>query len=117
MIPRGPATRNGTRQPQSSSLSRGTQVFIPVTTDAPSTYPDSVPNSSQDPMNPRRSSGEYSAMKVVAPPYSPPVENPCTIRATTSRMGDQTPIELYDGISPIQRVPMAIMIMVTARTF
>ncbi len=90
---------------------------MPVTTDAPSTYPDSVPNSSQEPMKPRRLSGEYSAMNVVAPPYSPPVEKPCTMRATTSRIGDQTPMLAYEGIRPMQSVPIAIMIMVTARTF
>jgi hypothetical protein len=89
--PSGPATRNGTRQPQSSRASRGTHAFIAVTTAAPSTKPARVPNSSQNPMNPRRLSGEYSAMNVVAPPYSPPVEKPWTMRARTSRIGDQTP--------------------------
>src|SRR5213080_4765793 len=101
MMPSGPAMRNGTRQPQSSSVSCGTQAFMPVTTDAPSTYPDSVPNSSQEPVKPRRLSGEYSAMNVVAPPYLPPVEKPCTMRASTSRIGDQTPMVAYDGISPM----------------
>ena len=80
-------------------------------------YPASVPNSSQLPKKPRFLSGAYSAMKVDAPPYSPPVEKPCTRRARSSRIGAQTPIVAYDGIRPIANVPAAIMIMVTARTF
>jgi hypothetical protein len=56
-------------------------------------------------------------MKVDAPAYSPPVEKPCTRRATSSRIGAPTPIVAYDGIRPIAKVPAAIMIMVRARTF
>ncbi|CAM5474617.1 hypothetical protein SGRIM128S_06018 [Streptomyces griseomycini] len=55
-------------------------------------YPASVPNSSQLPRKPRRLSGAYSAMKVDAPAYSPPVEKPCTRRAASNRIGAPTPI-------------------------
>jgi hypothetical protein len=50
-------------------------------------YPASVPNSSQLPRKPRFLSGEYSAMKVDAPAYSPPVEKPWTRRAARSSSG------------------------------
>lgn len=80
-------------------------------------YPASVPNSSQLPRKPRRLSGAYSAMKVEAPAYSPPVEKPWTRRAARRSSGAPTPIEAYDGIRPMAKVPAAIMIMVTARTF
>lgn len=76
-----------------------------------------MPNSSQLPRKPRRLSGAYSAMKVEAPAYSPPVENPWTRRARSSSSGAPTPIVAYDGIRPIAKVPAAIMIIVSARTF
>ncbi|ETP61307.1 hypothetical protein BDSB_26565 [Burkholderia dolosa PC543] len=44
-------------------------------------------------MKPRRLSVENSAMKVAAPPYSPPVEKPCTRRATSSSTGAMMPID------------------------
>lgn len=62
-------------------------------------------------------SGAYSAMKVEAPPYSPPVEKPCTSRKRISSSGAQKPIEAYEGIRPMQKVPSAIRIIVSARTF
>lgn len=80
-------------------------------------YPARVPNSSQLPKKPRFLSGAYSAMKVEAPAYSPPVEKPWTSRAASSSRGAPTPIVAYDGIRPIAKVPAAIMIMVRARTF
>lgn len=56
-------------------------------------------------------------MKVDAPPYSPPVEKPWIRRKKISRAGAQRPIEAWDGMTPMAKVPTAIMIMVRARTF
>jgi hypothetical protein len=58
----------------------------------PRTNPISVENSSQLTRKPLRSSGEYSARNVEAPPNSPPAEKPCKHRATTSRMGAAMPM-------------------------
>jgi len=57
--------------------------------------------------------GAYSAMKVDAPP----VEKPWTSLKRISRTGAQKPIAAYEGISPMAQVPIAIMIIVRARTF
>lgn len=59
---------------------------------APSSWPTLVLYSSQLPMNPRRSSGAYSAMKAIAGSYSPPVEKPCTSRQTSMSIGAATPM-------------------------
>jgi hypothetical protein len=75
-----------------------------------------VPNSSQLPKNPRRRSGAYSAMNVAAPPYSPPVEKPCSIRMTSRISGAATPIEEYPGNSPMATVEPDISKMVATRT-
>ena len=75
-----------------------------------------VPHSRKLPKNPRRLSGEYSAMNVIAPAYSPPVEKPCTTRQSTSRIGAQMPIEAYGGMKPSRNVPIAIMMTVIERT-
>ena len=75
-----------------------------------------VPNSSQLPRKPRLRSGAYSAMNVIALPYSPPVEKPCTSRATSSRIGASRPIESALGMQPMAKVPSAIMIIVVAST-
>lgn len=56
-------------------------------------------------------------MKVAAPPYSPPVEKPWSIRKTISRTGAHTPIVSCEGMRPMANVPTAIMIMVSARIF
>lgn len=47
------------------------------TVTSPAVSPPSAPNSKELPQNPRLLSGAYSAMKVAAPPYSPPVESQC----------------------------------------
>ncbi|CAM5584949.1 hypothetical protein SGLAM104S_06965 [Streptomyces glaucescens] len=73
-----------------------------------------MPTSRKLPKKPRRLSGAYSAMNVEAPPYSPPVENPCTIRKRISRTGAQTPMPAC-GMRLIANVPTAIMIMVMER--
>ncbi len=54
----------------------GQQRRHQVTRPAPPMYPASVPNSSQLPGTRAGLSGAYSAMKVDAPAYSPPVEKP-----------------------------------------
>lgn len=77
----------------------------------------SVPNSRKLPKKPRRLSGAYSAMKVEAPPYSPPVEKPWSIRKKMSRTAAQTPMVPWEGMRPIAKVPTAMRIMVRARTF
>ncbi len=64
-----------------------------VTRLAAAVYPASVPSSRKLPKNPRRLSGAYSAMKVDAPPYSPPVEKPWSRRNRISSSGDQKPME------------------------
>lgn len=56
-------------------------------------------------------------MKVDAPPYSPPVEKPCTRRKKISRAGAQRPMASWEGMTPMAKVPTAIRIMVSARTF
>ena len=75
-----------------------------------------VPNSSQLPRKPRLRSGAYSAMNVIALPYSPPVEKPWMRRANSSRIGANTPIVAASGMQPIAKVPSAIMIIVVAST-
>lgn len=55
-------------------------------------------------------------MNVAAPPYSPPVENPCTSRATISRIGAHMPIVAYVGSTPIAAVEHAIRMIVVAST-
>src|SRR3546814_8065675 len=86
----------------------------PSISNAPSEKPASVPTSRNLPQKPLLSSGAYSAMKVAAPPYSPPVENPCTSRKTMSRIGAHPPMLSYDGTSPMQSVAPAIINMVSA---
>ena len=93
MIPIGPAMKNGIRHPQSVIVDSPRPALRTVTSREPIEYPMNVPKSSQLPRNPRRRSGAYSAMNVVAPPYSPPVEKPCTIRATSRSIGAQMPME------------------------
>ena len=61
-------------------------------------------------------SGAYSAMNVIALPYSPPVEKPCTSRATSSRPGASRPMLLWLGMQPMAKVPSAIRIIVVAST-
>jgi hypothetical protein len=53
--------------------------------------PASVPNSRKLPKKPRFLSGAYSAMKVAAPPYSPPVEKPWIMRSRMSPIGARIP--------------------------
>ena len=55
-------------------------------------YPDNVPTSRPLPKVFRFLSGEDSATYTIAPAYSPPVENPCKIRATNNNIGAQIPI-------------------------
>ncbi|MDQ0718047.1 hypothetical protein QFZ55_007499 [Streptomyces luteogriseus] len=74
-----------------------------------------MPSSRKLPKKPRRLSGAYSAMNVEAPPYSPPVEKPCTSRKKISRAGAHRPITACEGTSPMAKVPTAIMIMVRER--
>ncbi len=54
-------------------------------------------------------------MKVAAPPYSPPVENPWVMRNSTSSRGAQNPIDSYDGTAPSRTVEPPINRMVSAR--
>ncbi len=55
-------------------------------------------------------------MNVDAPPYSPPVEKPWSIRKRMSSTGDQKLIDSYDGIRPMAKVLMAISSIVMAST-
>jgi hypothetical protein len=55
-------------------------------------------------------------MNVIALPYSPPVENPCTSRARSSSIGASTPIRSSLGMQPIAKVPTAISTIVVAST-
>src|SRR3546814_13487027 len=55
-------------------------------------------------------------MKVAAPPYSPPVENPWIIRSAISSAGAQKPMLSYEGIRTTQKVAPAISNMVKAST-
>ena len=117
-MPIGPAIRNGMRQPQEQQVVVGQQRGHQGDQPAPPMYPASVPNSSQLPKKPRRLSGAYSAMKVEAPPYSPPVEKPCTRRASEQQeRARRRRSRRSDGIRPMAKVPAAIMIMVRASTF
>ena len=75
-----------------------------------------MPNSRKLPRNPRLRLGAYSAMKVAAPPYSPPVEKPWIIRSRTSRIGAHIPIVSYDGTRPTSSVAPDIIRIVIAST-
>lgn len=88
--PIGPAIRTGMRQPHSIIPSWPRKVSPSSTIREPSAKPPMVPNSRKLPRNPRLRSGADSAMKVAAPPYSPPVEKPGTARRTISRIGART---------------------------
>jgi hypothetical protein len=74
--PSGPPIRNGMRQPQETRSPSLRVYWRTAAMDAAPEYPARVPNSRKLPKNPRFLSGAYSAMKVEAPPYSPPVEKP-----------------------------------------
>ena len=54
-------------------------------------------------------------MKVAAPPYSPPVEKPCTARSRISRIGAAIPMVSTEGIRPMQKVAPAMRMIVSAR--
>ena len=75
-----------------------------------------VPNSRKLPRKPRLLSGAYSAMNVAAPPYSPPVEKPCTMRSATSSTIAQAPMSSYVGSTPTRKVAVAISRIVIAST-
>jgi hypothetical protein len=104
------------RQPQSVIACSPTIVAVSSTAEAPSVKPARVPNSRKLPKNPRRRSGEYSAMNVAAPPYSPPAEKPWTTRSRMSRAGAQTPSVAWLGSRPMQNVAPAIIRIVVAST-
>ena len=55
-------------------------------------------------------------MNVIALPYSPPVEKPCTSRATSSRIGAHMPMAASLGMQPMANVPSAISTIVVAST-
>ena len=61
-------------------------------------------------------SGEDSATIIITLAYSPPVENPCKIRATNNKIGVQIPICSYVGSIPINNVDNVIMIIVVVNT-
>ena len=82
-------------------------VEIRTTTPAPITKPAIEPKSNQLPIKPRLRSGEYSATKIAAPEYSPPIEKPWA----------SFPMVSYPGIRPIAKVLNAIIMMVTDKTF
>ncbi len=106
---------NGTRQPQSIIASSLSATWKPSITAVPRAKPPRVPNSRNDPKKPRFLSGEYSAMNVAAPPYSPPVENPWIIRRSTSRTGAKTPTCSKVGRMPMKNVARDIIRMVRAK--
>ncbi len=55
-------------------------------------------------------------MKVIALPYSPPVEKPCSSRAHNKSIGAQIPMVFWSGMQPMAKVPAAIRIIVVAST-
>ena len=61
--------------------------------------------------------GEYSATKIAAPEYSPPIEKPWASFANNSKTGAHIPMVSYPGIRPIAKVLSAIIMMVTDKTF
>src|SRR3546814_347673 len=71
---------------------------------------------SSDLQKPRFASGEYSAMNVAAPPYSPPVENPWIRRSTMRNAGAQNPTLSKEGIRPTASVAPDISNIVSAST-
>ncbi|MCY1433202.1 hypothetical protein D9M71_492240 [compost metagenome] len=91
-MPSGRARKKGIRQPHSAKLASPTACVIKATVAAPSTKPAIDPKSSQLPIKPRFRSGEYSATKIAAPEYSPPMEKPCTIFTMSKRIGAHKPI-------------------------
>ncbi len=90
-MPSGRARKNGIRQPHWQNVPHPRRV-IKATVAAPSTKPAIDPKSSQLPIKPRFRSGEYSATKIAAPEYSPPMEKPCTIFTMSKRIGAHKPI-------------------------
>ncbi|AJI20156.1 hypothetical protein BG04_5933 (plasmid) [Priestia megaterium NBRC 15308 = ATCC 14581] len=63
-----------------------------MTNPAPALKPTSVPTSKPLAINPRFLSDVDSAINVMAPAYSPPVENPCTSLAISNNIGAAIPI-------------------------
>src|SRR3546814_1922081 len=114
--PIGPATKNGMRQPQSYIVASPRPRENPNISSAPKEKPAKVPNSRKLPQKPRFASGEYSAMNVDAPPYSPPVENPWIRRSTMRNAGAQNPTLSKEGIRPTASVAPDISNIVSAST-
>src|SRR3546814_10820428 len=101
--PIGPATKNGMRQPQSYIVASPRPRANPNISSARKEKPAKVSNSRKLPQKPRFASGEYSAINVSAPPYSPPVENPWPKRSTMRNAGAQNSTLSNEGIRPIDR--------------
>ena len=83
-------SRNGIRQPQAISCSRGSAATR-MNTSVASTMPAAKPAMVKLVKNPRRPSGAYSRVSVLAPAASPPADIPCSSRHTTSSTGASAP--------------------------
>src|SRR5699024_11782388 len=82
-----PISRNGSRQPNSFIADSDNTLVSNVATSDPISNPAAVLAGTTLVCRPRRLSGAYSDRKAAAPPYSPPAENPCTNRNTSSKAG------------------------------
>lgn len=102
-----PPIRNGPRQPpfaKPSPVIDWKSSTTPVAPMAPSQVDE--PTSAR--YQARRSSGACSMLNAIAPVYSPPAENPCSRRQSSSRTGAATPIWDQPGSSPIAAVAAPI---------
>lgn len=61
--------------------------------------------------------GAYSVAMRTAPPHSPPMATPWTIRNKMSSTGAAAPICAYPGSSPTQKVAAPIMVRVVTSAF
>ena len=109
--------RKQARQPQARNASSGSRLAsekAPAGEEQPAGYADVRGASRRSRVC---SAGAYSTASSTAPPYSPPTPIPCSTRSTTSRIGAHTPIESYDGSSPISAVPTPMISSVSSSIF
>ncbi len=91
--PKAPPSRNGIRQPQSSTACWVMLVFTNVATTEPSRIPTVSPAVSVPQAIPIRRAGTCSATNTQAPGTSPPIAAPCKMRINNSNTGAIIPIE------------------------
>ena len=81
------------RQPQAKKLSELRVVVRIAAENVAHIAPIAVAACCRLPISPRRPAGACSTRNAAAPPHSPPVEKPCSMRQINSRIGPSRPIE------------------------